>query len=204
MWAAPEIVHTDEKTGLRIARFYEPDDTATLGKLMGHCAGHHQLLVCKMRVWSFFSVVDEKDAPHTTIHTRHVDPPTPQQFAEAVKKWPDAKCYSSYQPSERYFRMYDFNCWQAVAVMVDDKGALATEPSEKYSPEWYTWRSSNPRLEGQIPMAIDGIPSVILSADVRGQYYNGNNDYTRVTQEWYEANKLDTEPVTWNRHVGWR
>jgi hypothetical protein len=47
-----------------------PEDTATLGTLMGHCAGAHYVWTHEERIWYFFAIFDPDGVPHSTIHAK--------------------------------------------------------------------------------------------------------------------------------------
>ncbi len=54
LWKNIEIVYADDKTELRVAYIPPPDDSKTLGNLMGHCAGNHKVFE-SLEVWHYFS-----------------------------------------------------------------------------------------------------------------------------------------------------
>jgi hypothetical protein len=47
-----------------------PEDTATLGSLMGHCAGAHYVWTHEERIWYFFALFDPSGVPHSTLHAK--------------------------------------------------------------------------------------------------------------------------------------
>lgn len=191
-WKDVEIVHTDEKTDLRVAYLKDPDDRLVWGRLMGHCGGRHTFFT-NAGWWHFFTVLDKKDEPHTSIHARITEVPSDKEFSALKKEHPEWDFYVVHTCNGYE---YGGRGWtQAEHVPLDGQGDLEPEPAAKYSDEWYDWRSRvGPRKFGQIPFDFKGTPLVIVSATVRGQYERNSGEYTRVMKEWYEAHKLADHP----------
>lgn len=65
----------------------DPDDCATLGYLMGHCAGVHWVWTVEEKIWYFFALFDPDGIPHSTIHAKQaswIKKPHPRDTAEAM------------------------------------------------------------------------------------------------------------------------
>lgn len=181
-----QVVWADDATGLTIQRIHTLDDCMRFGNMMGHCAGQHRLLT-QFGAWKFYSVFDDAQKPHSSIHLRTVDAPDKDAFAKFKEEHPDLGYYAMYK-----FNGYDMNApWEAVTKYVTPK-TTEPEPSPKYSREWYDWSYKvGARDRGMVPIGIDGVPHFILSANVKGQYGNPESKYSQVTLDWYNANRMD-------------
>jgi hypothetical protein len=80
--------------GWYLGYVHDPRDTATLGKLMGHCSGSHWVWTVEERIWYFFALFDPDGIPHSTIHAKQASwlkkehpRDTAEEMPDEVKTW---------------------------------------------------------------------------------------------------------------------
>lgn len=90
-WEAAKVIYEFPEghtlAGHTVVYLDNPNDTAQLGKLMGHCAGTHFIWTAEEKVWYFFAMLGPNGQPHVTIHakqTKWLNKRHPRDEAESM------------------------------------------------------------------------------------------------------------------------
>lgn len=136
-WVNVERIHEFDD-GWYVGYCGDPADTATLGKLMGHCAGTHYVWTYEEKIWYFFALFDPSDVPRTTIHAKQaswINKPHPRDnsepFPEGVDPYRGGGIYPTLEHVESCFA----------------KAGLKYEPGKYCVPNRYNSRTYDYALE---------------------------------------------------------
>ena len=166
-WVDPQVLYEPpEYPGWRLVRLVHPDDINTWGTAMGHCGPHHVKWITEEQIWHFFTILDDNDVPHGTIHAKD-------------KRWVNVP-----HPED----VKNTGVGYGRPAMDENGKAVEWCKSTTYD-SGHQYVASG--LTGTIRLL--GKDVVFLSAENRGADDLGK--YQQIAQDWYATVKVSSEGV---------